>query len=839
MPLKKPGGPQIVSGSLVAALGERSLGPYLAKRGSGEKSAGLVAWLTAAEGQGRRVIVVPVDGASGQPRGGETTVAYVPVDTMTLTVRPMRGPAPGFIVAWTALTDRGKSLWSIAVGDNGAARGKPVEITRSNDDISWVDVVPTDRGAVMLWAEETRGGDANLTAASLDTDGKVRESAVRVARSVVGWHATELPGGLGLSTIAAAPLDPKAQKTLMTGTPRSGGALSFTRLDAEGHAFATPVAITSAPVVSGDVEVVRDGSRVVFAWTDRSTEEPAVAVATIDDKNLIEGPRRVAEARGGAALLGLTSGPAGVAVMFEAPARRKDENRRVHVARIGDRLYLDRPALTIDTIGKTSPELSATASGFAVLATAADCEADSPACPNAPAVATVFRTDAKVGLVQREPLTFQTDPAALGWNFSCEGEQCLALAASGSAPARIRVVAVKARENTKPRAPVVASTATAFARIDDVTAVASGESVLHLAAARAGYGVVVATLGAKERHLDRGADKEPSATVTARVVDEQGHPGRVEVVAPKALPNGGVGVAFADKPDDGGALVWVGRDGGDSQVHVTRIDRRGRRQADSLLTSAKGEKTDVTVTWAGNGYVVAWVDTRSGNGEVYATKLQPDLTRVAREERITDAPGDASDLVALARGEHVWLAWADPRESPSEGLADIYVTAVKKLDAKRVFDEQRMLATAAHSRTPRIVDTPDGPAVAWIEEAPAGSESPNGGGFGAFWIRLDDTAKPLARPARIPLAGEGAATAVAIEGGANARAVVARSMIDAIALDGVDLTTSPPRAAALLALDGPPSLDVSLLFVNGVLYFNDEGPTAPDRRARRARITWR
>ena len=63
-------------------------------------------------------------------------------------------------------------------------------------------------------------------------------------------------------------------------------------------------------------------------------------------------------------------------------------------------------------------------------------------------------------------------------------------------------------------------------------------------------------------------------------------------------------------------------------------------------------------------------------------------------------------------------------------------------------------------------------------------------------------------------------------------------MTDAIALDGIDLGVPEPRAYPLLTLDGPPSLDVALVLESGALYFNDDGPAAADKRARRARIAW-
>ena len=835
-----------VAGHMVASVGERTLGPFFARRGSGLAAAGLVAWVTVAEGSGRRVLVVPV-GPNGAPRGAETVAAYVSVDTTMLVVRPMGGPAPGFLVTWTSLTDRGKSLWSVAVGDDGVPRSKPVELTRTNDDIVWIDVIPTDHGALCLWAEETRGNDANLVAAALDTDGKVRGTATRVARGIVGWHALELPGGAGISTVEAAPADtkPKPTENRLLHDARPGGTLAFHRIDAEGHATTTPVTVSTKPIVSGDVEVARDGSRLVFAWTDRSTAEPAVMMAAVDDKNVVEPPRKIAEARGGASLLALTSGPAGVAVMFEAPARRKGETRRVHAARVRQGLALQRGALSLEVVGRGQPELASTDTGFAVLATTADCEPDSPRCVNAEAVATLHRTDEKMNVVQREPLAFQGDPATLGWGMTCDGDTCFTLAASPGAPgtpSRIRTVAIRARANARPADPKPDPPPKDGPRIADITAIASGETVVDIATARFGETNVVAMLSTKGAE---GGRRTPSAeartapvTLSTRVVDENGSASAPTIISARALQVGGVAIAGAEKPEDGGAIAWVARENGDPEVHVTRLDKRGRRTNDVQLTTTKGDAGDVTIAWAGGGWIVAWVDWRDGNGEIYATKVSPELQRIAREERITKAPGDASDLVALPSGDAVWLAWADSRESPNDGVADVFVSAVRMRDAKRVFDEHRLLPTAAHSRTPHLAAGPGGMHIAWIEEAPMGAETPGASGYGAFWARLDPNGKPVDKPARIPLAGDGAATSVAIDASSSLRAVVARSTADVISLDAIDLSAPTPRPSSLLALDGPPSLDVGLVLDGGILYFNDDGPHVADRRARRARIAW-
>ena len=854
---------QAVVGHLLGSIGERTIGPFMA-RSEGAK-VGMVGWITGAEGTSRRVIAIPISGV-GEPRGGARTIASVGIDATMLVVRPTRGKTPGFALAWTVLTDRGEALWSVVLNDDGVPRDKPIELARTTDDVVWVDIVPTDAGAVCVWAEETRGGDANILAAGLDVDGKVRGVPARIAHGVAGWHALEVPGGVGISTMTSASagiskVAPRAAKPVVPGpSPAStaaavataatlaaesrGGTLTYQRLDGEGHPAAAPTPIVTKATVSGDVEVVRAPGRLVFAWTDRTTEDPSVAVAGLADDGTVEPARKIVEARGGAALISLASGVAATALLYEAPSRRgAGDARHVYGAVIARNLTLDGRATPIEVMGRATPELVATEGGFAILAPQRDCEAGSPRCLEAAVVPTVLRTDARLATVQREPFGFGTDPASMAWGMTCDKDLCVALAASGAAPARVRAAEVRARVNVQAPAAGVAA-ARDGPHVTDMTAVATGENIVDLAVAHVGEVTILATLsmkpetpGSKVRVAIEDA-RNASLVLTTRVIDAAGAASPPVIVTNRALAVGGVAIAPAAKPEDGAALVWVARDNGDPEVHVTKIDKKGKKTSDVQLTTAKGDASDVAIAWAGGGWIVAWVDGRDGNGEVYATRVGLDLSRNAGE-RITNAPGDASDLVALAVGDRVWLAWADPRESPKDGMADVFVGAVSMKDAKPAVPEQRLLATAAHSRTPQLAPAPDGVNVAWIEEAPPGVQSPASSGYGAMWATVGADGKAAQRPTKLPAAGEGAATSVALERHAKGlHAVVARSMSETIALDGMELAAPEPRAFPLLTLDGPPSLDVALVIDGGALYFNDDGPAPTDKRARRARIAW-
>lgn len=837
-----------VSGYLVTSVGDHTIGPFFARRGNGAAAAGVVAWVTGPEGSGRRLMTVPI-GANGGLRGSEAPVANVSVDTTMLVARPLGGPSPGFLLVWSALTERGKSLWSVAVGDNGAPRSKPVELAHSNDDIVWIDVVPTAHGAVCVWAEETESDDATLTAVALDSEGKLHGLPTRVARNVVSWNALELASGVGISTVTSAPSATKTKHPRSVSREEGRGALSFHRLDADARETAPPVVVSAKPTVSGDVGVARNGSGLVFAWTDRQATEPTVLMTTLDESNAVGMPRPIVDARGGATLVGLASGPAGIGVLFESPAHQKGESRRVHAAHIGPNFVIDHRPISIDVFSKTPPEISATSDGFSVMATTRECN-DSPSpCLNASTVATLFRIDGRGELVQREPLTFQTDPASLGWGLTCDGETCFTLAASNdpaTPTSRIRTAAVRFRANKAPRAADPPAPSTDEPHIADIVAIASGERVIDIATVRAGSGNLVALLGDAHPGRDgarraRSGGSSPSAapvTLGTRVIDETGRTLSSAILSHQAQHAGGVAIASGERPEDGSAVAWVAREGASSIVHVTRLDLRGKGTKDVKLATTKGDATDVTITWTSGGWIVAWIDSRNGSGQVYASRVSPDLGRIGREERITSSAGDASDLVALAHGSAVWLAWADSRESPRDGTADVFVGAVRTQDAKRLFEEQRVWPSTAHSRSPRLTADENGVHVAWIEEAPVGAATPSSSGYGAFWMSLDETGKAIAKPARIGLAGEGAAAAVAFVSKPSLRAVVARSSADSISLDAVDLSGTASRPTALLTLDGPPSLDVALALDGDLLFFNDDGSQPQDRRARRARITW-
>ena len=844
LPQSRDSSPSGLEAQRLFAVPDGSIGPFLARRGD----LVLGAYIGTSSEGARRVVSLPLSSA-GTLRGDPKVIAPIATDATMLVVRPTGGAKPGFVAAWTSLTDRGEALSVVGVGDDGKARVEPTELARTTDDIVWVELVPTPRGALAVWAEQTHTGDVNILAAALGTDGAMRGVPSRVARGVRGWQVTPLGDGAALSLVAASTATPTAKGD--KGGAR-GSVVSWQRLDADAHPVGGAVVVAPAAHVSGDVDAVRVGDQTLLAWTDASRPDPQPVLATVDAEGHAHGPTRAIEGGAGGTLVGLASGAAGAVLAWEEPFRRGRSSKRINLAKVdlASRTVDARAEAPLDLEGRGAPEIAGLANGFALLAPARVC-LRGESCADASALPTVVRFDAKLAVAQVEPLRIglHRDGVSAGWGLTCDsGTSCLALAvglpAEGAAP-EVMAVHVRARE-TSFRPPLVAPPPSGAPVVDALDTIAAGEPFADLATARLGGGTVVAMLASAN---DESAKRDDTAVISTRVFDPNGAAMGEGVVTRRALAAGGVAVATTDRPDDGAAIAWVARDSGDPQVHLARVDRHGKLLHDVALTAVRGDASDVAVAWTGEQWAVAWVDTRDGNGEVYATTVGRDGRGVGRGQRITNAPGDASDVALFAQPDGVgadgrgalWVAWADPRESPQEGFADIYVAPLRSRDASRASDEVRVLATAAHSRSPSLAALGKDVAVAWIEEAPMGADPSRARQYGALLAWLGPTGHPKAEPVRLPVAGDGYPTAITLDGEPQGlHALLARAGSDLVVLDGVEVTRENDGTPfALVTLDGPATLDVALGAADGALFFNDESSDGEARRVRRATVRWR
>ena len=819
--------PPTAKARLLGTIDHKALGPFTARSTEG----GLVAWIVAADrGGGQELVFVPT-GTDGAPLREARKLTDVPQEATQLFVRPAGGAHGGWLLAWSALLDRGESLTVMGLAPDGTGRTKPTDLQRTSDHVKWADLVPGPKGVIALWAEETTAGNANILAAPVDSDGRPHGMPVRVARGVIGWAVVPTSDGVGLALVTPSN-EPK----------NDAGNLAWVRLDMDGRPIGPAVPIGTRPTVSGDVEVVPTPGGWLLAWTDRTAEDAQVTLATVDATGKVRGPRPAMDAVGGTSLVALAAGPAGVALAWQEPRGRAREMRPLHMASVdtqGDPAA--QPVTAVEIASRATPELVATPDGFALLASTRACLGGVPeaGCEQT-VVPTVVRFDARLQPTQSEPF-YVGEPrkeATLAWGLRCVGDRCIALAASGDTPTPVYTVEVEPRVSPF-TAPTIPAPPREAPRVTGVVTVASGLPYIDVVTASSGDSTLVATLTtASDVPIKGDKLRGRAATISARPFDHQGQPvGPPLVVTQRAQPVGGVAIAAGGRPEDGAIVVWVARDDGDPQVHVGHVDRHGKRTQEIQLTTTKGDASDVAAAWTGDGWLIAWVDMRDGNGEVYATKVDRELSRTAREERITNAPGDAGDVSLVVKGDKAWLAWSDPRESPREGLADIFTTTLRTRDAKRAGDEVRVLTTAAHSRSPELALAGEGAMVAWIEEGPTGLDAPSAG----MVARLDEVGHVVGRPAVIPMAGHGRATALALGPAADGlRAIIARNDRDDVTLDavGIALDGTSGHPWALLDLDAPGTFEVALALTGDALYFDDIGRSAADHRVRRAALSW-
>jgi hypothetical protein len=792
----------------IASLKERAVGPMVVR---GEKNA-LAAYVAGvAPGASVRNVVVAPLALDGSPRVQARVVAQAAPDTSALLVRRVEG---GYLLAWTSLTDRGESLSIVGVDEDGLPRAAALELARTSDHVVWMEVVPTPRGALCVWAEEGPSGGANVLAQALDTSGKPRGVPSRVFRGATSWQAVPSGEGVALAIVAQ-------------------NALSLVKLDDSGRVVGEPAPISKT--VGADMDMVRAGKSLVFAWTDHSRIDPALVLAGVDERGKIKEPHDALPDAGSSTLAFIAGSDNGALIVWERSHKRERANRRVQLASIQDAGAPLESKTTLDLAGGAAIEAKSRGDGWGMIVSARACNvaADAGACGGV--APTFLRLDASLAVTQTEALVLGP-PVSLAWSLDCGKDACLALAAGPDVPTNVYGVDLGDRASAH-AAPVAKALPEDAPRLGSTITLASGAQVADVTAARVADTTLVTAI------VSSGVDDKTHEDKNALRVTPfaNGKAQAAVTISTKALATGGIAMVTSPSGKDA-VIAYVAKEGAGSRVNVVRVDDKGARRGDAQLPGGRGDASDVSLVAVDDGFVLAWVDTRDGNGEVYAAKLRNDLS-TATFARVTNAPGDATDTALERAGANVILAWADPRESPHDGFADIYAVALSPKDAKPLAKEGRVLSTAAHSRSPVLARTAQGVALAWIEEAPAGGASEEA--KGAMFALLDDKAKATRDPIKLRLRDPGTVTAIALDSDPQSRllhAVLARSSQDELSLDaarvpldaGGQLDSYP-----LLALDGPSSLDVALALRADELIFSDDGPDATDARVRRGVILWK
>ena len=126
-----------------------------------------------------------------------------------------------------------------------------------------------------------------------------------------------------------------------------------------------------------------------------------------------------------------------------------------------------------------------------------------------------------------------------------------------------------------------------------------------------------------------------------------------------ALPATQWNGALANGPE-GLLLSWADQRNGGSAVFASRLTADGARRDDTgvLLSLALNKERDPAVGSNGSGYLVAWVDSREGNGQIYGARLDGNAAPISAEAfAISKGAVNRSYPTVVSDGTGYLVAW--------------------------------------------------------------------------------------------------------------------------------------------------------------------------------------
>jgi hypothetical protein len=149
------------------------------------------------------------------------------------------------------------------------------------------------------------------------------------------------------------------------------------------------------------------------------------------------------------------------------------------------------------------------------------------------------------------------------------------------------------------------------------------------------------------------------------------------------------------------------------------MDERGKKLAQQMLTRQKGNVESVAAAPVAGGWVVGWMDDRSGNARPYLALLGDRLQRKLPDQRIGTDGGPPSTGFAVAQvGDEVWHVRTQA-SADAPGALTLARLAAKTL---KPVSEQVLAPAGVSYRTPSLVQGASRPTILAIREGGDGSK---------------------------------------------------------------------------------------------------------------------
>lgn len=861
-----PGVAPVLPATDVASLEGESAIPFFARRGPET--------LLMYADQGRfKTRLLP--NAQGSALPEPTDAGEVLGDVHIAAVRAVES---GYLAAWIEPVQKNSALKMMPLDAAGKPLSAPVLLLQSADEISWIEILPNGKGALLAWeTNRDRGVDVDAFVVS---GGKTKGAPKPLARAVLQWQAIPSEQGAALAIVEAPPLKPG--DTGESADANTGRVL-FSAFDVNGQSKA-PLVVSPEPTAFLDLDIAEVGDAYVLAWTDRNPAhglDSRVLLAAVSKRGqLTVPPHPAGPPMGDQALVSLASSP--YAPLAE-PADRallawEDTmaipvgGRRIRLAAVGSDATLGKDRASMVFASSGPPDLTVFKDGFAAL-TLAPALGKEESVDEPDVWPTYVRFGRDLNVLASEPVRalLFADTASPPYvpymvrGLSCYANECGAFAQDAGGRSKLAHVSLPVRENawksvafhesedTPPRARSIVSrwVGDSLGKITAVPLASGGVMVSHV-----GYRVGEAN---DEGEGEKNTEEEGLGTLGLLVANSTELKNTTDVksvvISKRAVSIGGVAMAAAPAPSADKsadiAVAWVAREKkGEAQVFVTKVNEAGEKLAQRKVTvvsrkaksksDVPSECSDVAIAFAGppavdgaapkkgapkaaaEGFVLAWVDTRDGNAEVYVAKVDRQLNKIVPDRRVTSAPGDSAEVQILVRGKETWLLFSDARQHPDEGYGDIYWVKLDTQTLQKLGPESRLFASAGHSRTPMFFGSGIRVWASWIEEGamlggPKAGDAPEV--LGLHLGELDGRGGFVGVPALIQGPNKSAVGSYAIGcEGSSCKAVLGSAVRDMPYLFGLSWTLGQalgaPKALGVLS-GGAMDQDLSPVFSNG------------------------
>jgi hypothetical protein len=694
-----------------------TFGPYVGKEGD----RALLVWAAEEQPGVRSWFALPV--AGGAPVGQSKKISPAPAEIGVVAVRGVGDDT--FALVSSRKGGNGEQVEVAMIGADGKLLGPSRRLGESSRPVLWVDAASVGGKRLVLYGVRSEGG-ADLIAVPVGARGEPIGEPQAFARDVRAWQ------------IAAAG-DSVAVGVVRSSSERgASGPVEVIWLGPTAMPVRSPTRLSAESTAELDLDLALIGERLVVLWSDRRFGEARLVSASLGLDGSIAAPVAPFTAPLGeqALLRVVASGDRGYAV-WENLSGVTQSGRAFEVSAVGPdgRAGKERARVGYDSDDGSVPEVTASSRGvsFITLGPAcvrsAECDRD--------AVGPAYLTlGPSLDVAAYEPLRLDalaSEAADLAWGLTCLEKSCFALTAQNTSPARVMLAELEPKSASW-QAPAEKLGVEPAPRIEETSVLAATEPLAVIAYDRRAGGGLAGWLTAfdpstpwarlKTPAKDGRFDPERSFLVLAPASDS---PSGVSLGAPFELSRrahslGGLALVPAKPDAKERVLGWVGFDGGEPQVFLSSISAEGKKLDQRMLTRKKGGASDVSLAFVGDGYVVGWIDERSGAPEVYAAKVDLRLNRVSLEQRLTRAPAVPSELTASGDASGALLIWSDSSDGAAGERADLHGLRLTAKGAAPAGKELRLSETPAHSFSPSVCRRGDETVLAWLERADAEGE---------------------------------------------------------------------------------------------------------------------